>query len=66
LAQRFQIHVVCAWIGNSALIAQKHYTQVTEADFETASAPSKAPDNAAWSGTSSTDPQTEMETPEKN
>ena len=62
LAQRFPIHVVCAWIGNSALIAQKHYLQITEADFEKAS----APDDAAWSGTSSTDPQTEIEPPQKS
>src|SRR5262249_22635352 len=26
----------CAWIGNSALIAQKHYLQVTDADFKRA------------------------------
>jgi hypothetical protein len=34
LAAEHPIHVVCAWIGNSALIAHKHYLQVTEADFE--------------------------------
>jgi integrase len=33
LAATFPLHVVCAWIGNSALIAQKHYLQVTDADF---------------------------------
>lgn len=33
LAQRHPIHVVCAWIGNSAPVAAKHYLQVTEADF---------------------------------
>ena len=37
LAAKFPIHVVCAWIGNSALIAKKHYLQVTEADFDRAS-----------------------------
>ena len=36
LAATFPLHVVCAWIGNSALIAQKHYLQVTDADFERA------------------------------
>ncbi|GIW82603.1 MAG: hypothetical protein KatS3mg105_4410 [Gemmatales bacterium] len=36
LASRFPIHVVCSWIGNSTLIAQKHYLQVTEADFQSA------------------------------
>ena len=33
LAAQFPLHVVCAWIGNSALVAQKHYLQVTESDF---------------------------------
>jgi hypothetical protein len=33
LAAQFPIRVVCQWIGNSAAIAQKHYLQVTEADF---------------------------------
>src|SRR5262249_8842512 len=37
LAAEYPLHVVCAWIGNSALIAQKHYLQVTESDFERAS-----------------------------
>ena len=30
------LHVVCTWIGNSTLIAQKHYLQVTDADFKRA------------------------------
>ena len=34
LATDHPLHVACAWIGNSALIANKHYLQVTEADFE--------------------------------
>src|SRR5262249_32664546 len=33
LAKDYPIHVVCRWIGNTALIAQKHYLQVTDADF---------------------------------
>jgi integrase len=33
LAAEYPLHVVCAWIGNSALVAQKHYLQVTDADF---------------------------------
>src|SRR5262249_3595366 len=36
LAAEYPLHVVFAWIGNSALIAQKHSLQVTEADFERA------------------------------
>lgn len=33
LAAEYPMHVVCAWIGNSALIAAKHYLQVTDQDF---------------------------------
>jgi integrase len=36
LAQQFPLHVVCAWIGNTQLIAAKHYLQVTDADFDKA------------------------------
>ncbi|MEM7625890.1 MAG: tyrosine-type recombinase/integrase [Planctomycetota bacterium] len=31
LAERFPLHVVTAWLGNSVSVAQKHYLQVTEA-----------------------------------
>jgi integrase len=41
LAAEYPLHVVCAWIGNSALIAQKHYLQVTDADFERATSGGK-------------------------
>lgn len=34
LEARFPTHVVCAWMGNSQAIAQKHYLQVTDDDFE--------------------------------
>jgi integrase len=37
LAATFPLHVVCTWIGNSAAVAQKHYLQTTEADFQRAS-----------------------------
>jgi integrase len=33
LVRRFPIHVVCAWLGNSPRVAQKHYLQVTDSDF---------------------------------
>lgn len=36
LAEAHPIHVVCSWIGHAAAIAQKHYLQVTDADFERA------------------------------
>ena len=34
LAAEYPIHVACAWIGNSAAIAAKHYLQVTDADYD--------------------------------
>ena len=36
LCESFPLHVVCAWIGNSAVIAAKHYLQVTDDHFESA------------------------------
>lgn len=36
LAAEFPIHVVCSWIGHAAAIAQKHYLQVTDGDFQKA------------------------------
>ncbi|MBI2478597.1 MAG: site-specific integrase [Planctomycetia bacterium] len=43
LEESFPSHVVCAWMGNSQLIAQKHYLQVTDAHFEAASMTDKTP-----------------------
>ncbi len=57
LAQRFPIHTVCAWIGNSAPVAMHHYLQLTDADFERAigadAADSRAEESGAESGASS-------------
>lgn len=39
LAAEFPAHVAAAWLGHSTLIAQKHYWQVTDADFEKAVSP---------------------------
>jgi len=36
LAERFPIHVVCAWIGNSQAVAAKHYLQVTDEHYRSA------------------------------
>jgi hypothetical protein len=36
LAAEYTLHLVCAWIGSTEWIAQKHYPQVTDADFERA------------------------------
>ena len=33
LERKHPSHVVCAWIGNSKAVAQKHYLQVTDEDF---------------------------------
>ena len=37
LAETFPLHVVCAWIGNTQPVAQKHYLQVTDEHFQRAS-----------------------------
>ena len=36
LARQHPLHVVTAWIGNSAPIAARHYLQVTDTDFDAA------------------------------
>ena len=36
LTERFPAHVVCAWIGNSKAVADKHYLQVTDDHFSKA------------------------------
>lgn len=36
LAATYPLHVVVSWIGNSQVIAAKHYLSVTDADFERA------------------------------
>ena len=36
LAEQWPEHVACAWIGNSRMVARKHYLQVTEEHFEQA------------------------------
>ena len=33
LSERFRLHVVCAWLGNSEAVAAKHYLQVTAEHF---------------------------------
>jgi integrase len=33
LTEHFPLHVVCNWIGNSAIIAARHYLQVTDSHF---------------------------------
>jgi integrase len=36
LAKAFPIHVVCRWLGNSQLVAAKHYLQLQDSDFASA------------------------------
>jgi integrase len=36
LAEKYPMHVVCAWIGNTEAVATKHYLQVTDAHFQQA------------------------------
>lgn len=36
LCERFPIHVVCQWMGNSVAVASRHYLQVTDAHLEAA------------------------------
>ena len=36
LADKFSAHVVCRWIGNSQIVAAKHYLQVTDEHYERA------------------------------
>lgn len=36
LANFYPLHQVCAWIGNTTLVAQKHYLQVRDDDYQQA------------------------------
>ena len=36
LTEKYPLHVVCSWIGNTAKVAAGHYLQVTEEHFEQA------------------------------
>jgi hypothetical protein len=49
LTDRFPIHVVCEWIGNSEVVARKHYLQVTDEHFDQATEKSGAESGAASS-----------------
>jgi len=48
LAENYPVQVVCSWIGNSPMVAAKHYLQVTDEHFERATGePQKAAQKAA-------------------
>lgn len=36
LAEKYPLHVVCSWIGNTQAVAAKHYLQVTQDHFDQA------------------------------
>jgi hypothetical protein len=36
LTEKYPLHVVCAWMGNSQPVAAKHYLQIRDEDFERA------------------------------
>ncbi len=42
LEEQFPTHVVCAWLGNSEIVARAHYLQVHDAHFDRASGKSAA------------------------
>ena len=44
LVERFPLHAVCSWLGNSPNVASKHYLQTTEAHYkEAAQNPAQKP-----------------------
>lgn len=43
--QGFAPHIVCAWIGNTEAVANKHYLQVPESEFLRAAAPRNGDSN---------------------
>ena len=49
LASRYPLHVVTAWIGNTARIAERHYLQVPDEFFDFASGIEKSSDPAEYS-----------------
>src|SRR5262249_37390089 len=36
LCEQFPLHVVCEWIGNSQIVAAKHYLQIRDSDYDRA------------------------------
>jgi hypothetical protein len=47
LCEHWPEHIVCAWIGNSRLVAREHYLQIRDEDFLRAAEPEKAAQNPA-------------------
>ncbi|WP_390622085.1 tyrosine-type recombinase/integrase [Bythopirellula goksoeyrii] len=61
LAAEYPAHVAAAWLGHSTLVAQKHYWQVTDADFEKANEKCKHKCKKKASVSSSTEREAESE-----
>ncbi|WP_391580980.1 tyrosine-type recombinase/integrase [Bythopirellula polymerisocia] len=59
LAAEYPAHVAAAWLGHSTLVAQKHYWQVTDADFEKAAEKCKHKCKKKGSVSSSTEQEAE-------
>ena len=51
LAETWPEHVVCAWIGNSKVVARKHYLQVADEHFERAAQLPDGPDGVTSEAT---------------
>ncbi|WP_145383180.1 N-terminal phage integrase SAM-like domain-containing protein [Botrimarina mediterranea] len=56
LEQHHPTHVVCAWMGNSQQVANRHYLMVTDGDFEKAAGETRAL-NAAPSDVGTANPE---------
>lgn len=67
LCRQYPLHVVAAWLGNTPKVAQKHYLDVTEEDFQRAAAcgqdsvPTKKQAEGVQSDGDSTDEASENE-----
>lgn len=63
LMKKHPMHVVTSWIGNTAAIAAMHYLQVTDADFEKATAdarPTRIPTRAGTELNDRSGPESEI------
>jgi hypothetical protein len=67
LLKDFPIDVVCGWIGNTEIIARRHYLQITDADFDRATGSAFASDvqRAAKSAAISSSEYTQLAQEEK-
>jgi integrase len=66
MTEAYPLYVVCAWIGNTAVIAQKHYLQVTDDYFTLAAQTDSAPNSAPNAKTAQNTAQHRTRTERKN